>query len=59
MKSFSEEDEVKKESELKQIRPMRDFVIHHNEYHYDLKKGKSIEVHKKFLDNLKIEKVIK
>ncbi len=47
------------EAKTKKIKPLKDFVIHHNEFHYDLKKGEEIEVDAKFLPNLRTEKVIK
>lgn len=53
------QDEVKPKSELKKIKPLKDFVIHMNEFHYEIKEGIVIEVHKMFLPNLKTEKVIK
>jgi len=49
---------VEKKSELVEVKPLKDFVIHTHEFHYDLKKGKKLEVHKMFLQNLKTEKVI-
>ena len=58
-----EETEVKveprKKSSLVSIKPLKDFVIHMNEFHYDIKEGKEIKVHEMFLVNLKTEKVIK
>jgi len=59
MKEEEKKLPVKTKSGLKEITPLRDFVIHCNEFHYDLKKGKSIEVDSRFLPNLKTEKVIK
>lgn len=50
---------VKKKSEFVSIKPLKDFVLNFNEYKYDMKKGKEIKIHKKFLQNLKTEKVIK
>ena len=52
-------DEVKPKSDLIKIKPLKDFIIHMNEFHYELKKGESMEVHKMFLPNLKTEKIIK
>jgi len=49
----------KKESDLIEIKPLRDFEFSFNEFHYNLKKGEITEVHKMFLPNLKTEKVIK
>lgn len=48
-----------KKSTLAEITPLKDHVIRHNEFHYDLKKGEKSLVDKKFLDALKAEKVIK
>lgn len=59
MFNFNEEKEVEAKSELKRIRPLKDFTIRFNEYSYDLKKDEAIEVHEMFLQNLKTEKVIK
>lgn len=45
----------------KKIIAKKDFVICHNEYFYDIKKGDNINelnIPKKFLENLKTEKVI-
>ena len=53
------EEEVKVESELVKVKPLKDFKIRFNEFSYELKKGESIEVHKMFLPNLKTEKIIK
>ena len=59
MKEEKLQEEVKSKSDLKKIKPLKDFVIHTHEYHYELKKGEELEVHKMFLQNLKTEKVIK
>lgn len=59
MKEVKELKNVKKESVLMSIMPLKDFVICCNEYKYDIKKGVEIEVHKMFLQNLKTENVIK
>lgn len=59
------EEQTKKEKKVEVskpanvIVPLKDFVIKHNEFFYELKKGQEIEVDKKFLPNLKTEKVIK
>jgi len=53
------EDEVEVKNELVKVKPLKDFVIHTHEFHYELKKGEALEVHKMFLPNLKTEKVIK
>lgn len=36
----------------------KDFVIHHNEIHIEIKKGDAVSVPEKFLPNLKTEGVI-
>lgn len=54
-----DDEKVKKKSDFIEILPLKDFVIHMNEFHYEIKKGKGLEVHKMFLQNLKTEKVIK
>ena len=56
---MKEKIEVKIKSELKEVKPLKDFVIRFNDFYYELKKGELIEVHKMFLSNLKTEKVIK
>jgi hypothetical protein len=56
---MKEEKEKSLSMEMKKIKPLKDFVIHMNEYHYELKKGESIEVPSIFVENLKTEKVIK
>ena len=58
-KQEKKEKPVEKKSELEEIKPLKDFVIKHNEFYYEIKKGEAIKVHKKFLPNLKTEKVIK
>ena len=40
------------------IKPLRDFVIHQNDVHIELKDGEETMVPKRFLENLKNEKVI-
>ena len=59
MKEEEKKEPVKKKSVLVKIKPLKDFVIHTHEFHYELEKGKELEVHKMFLQNLKTEKVIK
>ena len=51
--------EVKKVSKIQKIKPLKDFVIKQNDFYYEIKKGESIEIDKRFLPNLKTEKVIK
>ncbi len=48
----------KEKSNLITIIPLRDHVIKHNEFYYDIKKGKMIDVDKRFLEVLQTEKVI-
>jgi len=50
---------VKAKAEMKEISPLKDFVIHTHEVHIEIKKGEKLEVPKMFLQNLKTEKVIK
>ena len=59
MKEEKQQEFVKPKSELVKIKPLKDFVIHMNDFHYEIKKGVELEVHKMFLQNLKTEKVIK
>lgn len=58
-----EEEKQEKPKEAKQatteISPLKDHVIHFNEYHKELKKGERAKVQDRFLKNLKTEKVIK
>ena len=42
-----------------EIEPLKDFKFKFNEFNYDLKKGKKVEVLEILLPNLKTEKVIK
>ena len=56
---MSKEEVVEKKMELKKVKPLKDFVIKHNAYYFELKKGESIEVPEIFIQNLKTEKVIK
>ena len=56
---MKEEKQIEKQSELVKVKPLKDFVIHTHEYHYELKKGEATEVHRMFFKNLKTEKVIK
>lgn len=50
---------AEKFNELKEIMPLKDFVINFNGEKTELKKGVKAEVKKIFLQNLKTEKVIK
>lgn len=42
----------------KEVIPKKDWEIHQNEIHIELKKGKAQPVPIQFIDNLKTEKVI-
>lgn len=43
----------------RKIKAKRDFVIHHNEFHFDIKRGDDLsKIPKMFHQNLKTEKVI-
>lgn len=53
------QEQPKVESKTSEVKPLRDFTIKHNEHFIELKKGEKIDVPKKFLQNLKTEKVIK
>lgn len=44
--------------DLARIHPLKDHVIKHNEFYYDIVKGVSMDVDKRFLEVLKTEKVI-
>ena len=56
---MKEEEEVKKpKKSTTEIKPKLDFIIKMNQFYYELKKGKKIEVNNIFLENLKTEKVI-
>lgn len=60
MKDVDFDTKVKKEDKdkLVSIKPLKDFEVKHNEFHYKIKKGEKIKVHKMFLKNLVTEKVI-
>ena len=54
-----EEKEVKVESKLVKIVPLKDHVLYcPPAYRYELKEGEEIEIDKRFLNTLKTEKVI-
>lgn len=55
---MEKEQKKKSKSELVEILPLKDFVIHQNEFHYELKAGEKISIHERFIENLKTEKVI-
>ena len=54
----SDIQEPKEKEDFKKVIPKKDFVIHQNEIHIELKKGEVVEVPLCFLDNLRAEKVI-
>lgn len=54
-----EKIELKTKDEYVEIKPLKDFKIKMNKFHYVLIKGEKAKVHKMFLENLKTEKVIK
>jgi hypothetical protein len=58
MKAEKEKTDFNLNSVNERIMPLKDFVIKHNDFHYDLKKGVPAEVNKMFIQNLKTEKVI-
>lgn len=43
---------------LVEVKPLKDWVLHQNEHHFDLKKGETAKVPEHFLPALKTEKVI-
>lgn len=51
-------EEIKKESSIVTILPLKDHIIAQNEFYYDLKKDVMIDIDKRFLEVLKTEKVI-
>ena len=57
VKETKEKAESKKSTQ--KIMPLKDFVVKHNGFYYEIKKGEEIEVEKVFIPNLKTEKVIK
>jgi hypothetical protein len=57
VKEHKEKAETKKPTQ--KILPLKDFIIKHNGFYYEIKQGEEIEIDKKFLANLKTEKVIK
>ena len=56
---FEKENKGKVESKKISIMPLRDFHIKHNDVDLKIIKGEEILVDKKFIQNLKTEKVIK
>lgn len=61
MQDFLKEEVIEKpskEAKSQKIKPKKDFIIFQNEIFIELKKGEETEVPKKFLENLKTEKVI-
>lgn len=55
---MKKEKEVLKEKSTLEVNPRRDFIIHQNDVHIELKKGKICKVPVRFEQNLKTEKVI-
>jgi hypothetical protein len=59
------EDEFKKTKSLKnfpgmvEIVPLKDFLIHHNQFHIEIKEGVPVSIPQKFLQNMVTENVIK
>ena len=51
-------EEIKKESSIVTILPLKDHIIAQNEFYYELKKDVMIDIDKRFLEVLKTEKVI-
>jgi len=47
----------KKKPKTIKILPLRDHVIKHNEFYYEIKKGEEIEIDIRFKETLKTEKV--
>lgn len=54
-----EEKQIEPKIKTLKIKPLRDHVIKHNEFFYDLKKGEEIEVDIRFKQTLKTEKVMR
>lgn len=54
---FEENEVVKEKSKTIKIKPLRDYVLKHNEFYYEIVKGEEIEVDKRFKETLKTEKV--
>lgn len=58
LKEESKKESSKNSGASKEIKPKKDFVINQNGIYIELKKGEKLEVPKRFLENLKTEKVI-
>lgn len=58
---IEEKEEINKVVEPKaktiKIKPLKDHVISHNEFYYEIKKGEEIEIDARFKQTLKTEKV--
>lgn len=56
-----EHDVIEKEKPSKEVevKPLKDFIIKHNDFYFELIKGEKISIPKMFIPNLKTEKVIK
>lgn len=52
-------EKVENKKSTQKILPLKDFILKHNSFHYEIKKGEEIEIEKIFIPNLKTEKVIK
>lgn len=53
-----EERKKKTKKVFEKLIALKDWEIHHNEYHLIIKKGEEIKVPKMFIETLKVEKVI-
>lgn len=59
------EEEFEKAKSLKnfpgtvEIMPEKDFLIHHNQFHIEIKEGLPVSIPRKFLQNMVTEGVIK
>jgi len=53
------EDKKKKTKKvIEKLIALKDWEIHHNEYHLIIKKGAEVKVPKMFIETLKVENVI-
>ena len=53
------EKKEEKKKKSKKLVAKKDFVIHHNDFHLDIKEGDELkDLPEKFVENLKTEKVI-
>jgi len=51
--------EFKPKKKTIKIKPLKDHIIAHNEFFYDIKKGEEIEIDERFKVTLKTEKVMR